>query len=171
MTNDNFEIMESIPYEDFIFGEKNKSLKLHLSPFFKNRFKILTVSQKATFYFFVILYMLGPIIIVPYFAHKFDNRYLLFGILISYISTLLTPRTAMHIFFITLFCIFFWIISGFDIHEYVTFFYFCALGGYFFYQMADGLEEEYAKQNIIKDYNLFYDLLLERKIFISRKKV
>src|SRR5271156_918699 len=72
-----------------------------------------------------------PIIIVSLLAYKFGNWWLLIGIGVSFCgSFMVLPKGHAIIGFATLFCIGFWIKSGFNIHQYVTFYYFCLLFGF-----------------------------------------
>lgn len=100
--------------------------------------------MRIMFNLFAFLYMVAPLIVVPYWAYSNSNGYLLFGILFSWFASFTTfkPKLKKFIIIFTMLCIGFWLKSGFSIHQYITFFFFCSLGGYLFAQIA----EEYNQQ-------------------------
>src|SRR5436305_11809385 len=88
----------------------------------------------------------------------------------SYIATSSATRGSKIIFLFMLVCIGVWIRSGFSIHQYVTFFFFCALWGYILFQMAESAQNEYALQSLVENPDLFTRALSERKIMIVRRQ-
>ena len=101
--------------------------------------------MRAMFKLFAFLYMFAPLIAVPYWAYSNDNWYLLFGILFSYFGsyTSFSPRLKYFIFLFAILCIGVWIGTGFSVHQYITFFFFCSLWGYLIARIA----EEYDQQS------------------------
>ena len=90
----------------------------------------------------VLLYSIAPLIGVPYLAFRFGNWWLLFGIPISYLASM-GAQTKMSPFYVALlFCIGFWIKSGFSIHQYITFFFLCAAWGHVMWMLAEAYEQE-----------------------------
>lgn len=100
--------------------------------------------MRMMFNLFALLYMAGPLIFVPYWSYTNSNGYLLIGIFFSWFASFTTfkPKLKKFIFIFTILCIGYWLKSGFNIHQYITFFFFCSLSGYIFAQIA----EEYNKQ-------------------------
>lgn len=88
-----------------------------------------------------------PLIVIPLVAYKFDNWWLLFGILLALIGSFISIMKGGYTFvsLATLFCIGFWIKGGFNIHQYVTFYYFSFLFGFIFY----GTMAEFNKRKAI----------------------
>ena len=93
---------------------------------------------------FAFLYMAGPLVIIPFLAYLEGNYYLLFGIPFSYFAsyTVVSGKLKGFIYLFTLLCIGFWIASGFSIYQYITFFFFCSLGGYLLAAIADSYYSE-----------------------------
>lgn len=93
--------------------------------------------MKAMKNFFVFLYSISPLIVIPCLAYKEQNWYILFGILFCYLGVAIAAYKSSLLTLAILFCIGFWIKDGFNIHQYVTLFFFCMLGGFVFFKMAD----------------------------------
>lgn len=125
----------------------------------KEKEKILTTiiaDMKFMFNLFAFLYMAAPLIIVPYWAYLNDNCYLLFGILFSWFAsyTTFSPRLRGFIFLFTMLCLGFWLMIGFSIHQYITFFFFCSLGGYLFAQIAEQYDQDSKRGTLENDAEL-----------------
>ncbi len=84
--------------------------------------------QELGLLLFVILSNWAPLIIIPLLAYQYGNWYLLFGILFYYVVGAGGPLFT----YFTILCIPVWIMNGFSIHQYITFYFFCALCGLFF---------------------------------------
>lgn len=117
--------------------------------------------MKFMFNLFAMLYMVAPLIIVPYWAYSNDNWYLLFGILFSWFAsfTSVSRKLKSFIFLFTMLCIGSWLRSGFSIHQYITFFFFCSLGGYLFAQIAEEYDQESKRGTMENDseFQEFYE--------------
>lgn len=97
--------------------------------------------------FCVFVYFIAPLIVVPYIAYKQDNWYILFGIAFCYIGVYAGKAMPSVFYLILCLCIGFWFKAGFDIHQYITLFFFCMLGGFFFSTLADEYEKLVTKQD------------------------
>lgn len=86
-----------------------------------------------------------PLIVIPYLAYRFNNWWLLFGSLISFVGAIVTIAKWGYSFLAlaTLFAIGFWFKSGFDIHQYVTFYYFSLLAGFWSYKTLTEYNQRY----------------------------
>lgn len=95
--------------------------------------------MKLLFRFFTIMYIAAPAAVVPFFAYRIGNYYLLLGIAFSYFAsfTAISGRLKGFTPLFLLLCIGFWLSQGFSIYQYVTFFFFCSLGGYLLAGIAD----------------------------------
>lgn len=100
--------------------------------------------MRAMFKIFAFLYMFAPLIAIPSWAYSNDNWYLLFGILFSYFGSYssFSPRLKSFIFLFTILCIGVWIKTGFNIHHYITFFFFCSLWGYLIAKIAEAYDQQ-----------------------------
>gem|GEM_PF-2280798 len=112
--------------------------------------------MKVMFKIFVFLYMVVPLIVIPYWAYTNDNWYLLFGILFSYFAsyTSFSKRLRGFIFLFLMLCIGFWIKSGFSINQYLTFFFFCSLWGYIMTQIAEQYDQQSKRATLENDAEL-----------------
>ena len=107
--------------------------------------------MRTLFKICVLIYQLGPLIIVPFLAYYFDNWYLLFGILFSWAGSfaVFNGKSFMGLFLIVSAVT--WIRVGFDIHQYITFFFFCSLFGYTLTTMAESYDQETKKGTLEND--------------------
>ena len=86
---------------------------------------------------FTFLYGWAPLVIVPLLAYHYDSWWLLFGILFSYAGA----AGQLSVLFAVV-AIGFWIGNGFDIRQYLTFFFFCNLWGCLTYHCAEAYDSE-----------------------------
>jgi len=98
------------------------------------------------------------------------NWWLLIGIPVCYVATYSATRGLKIIFLFLCVCVGVWIRSGFSIHQYITFFFVCALWGYMLFQMAESAQNDYAMQSLIQTPDLFAQAVAEKKIMIVRKQ-
>jgi hypothetical protein len=111
--------------------------------------------MKALSLFFKLLYVLSALLVVPSLSYANGNAWYLFGILFSLIGTVCGIRSKYS--FITLFalyCVGFWLISGFDIHDYTTFYFFCSLAGFLTGALAEGFEQLARRGTVTNDRDL-----------------
>jgi hypothetical protein len=66
-------------------------------------------------------------------------------------------------------CIGAWFKLGFSLHQYLTFFFLCALWGYLFFKLAESTQNEYALQSLIERADIFDQAIAEQRIMIIRK--
>ncbi len=112
--------------------------------------------MRTMFKWFAFLYMFAPLIAVPYWAYSNDNWYLLFGIPFSYFGsyTSFSPRLRSFIFMFTILCIGVLIATGFSIHQYITFFFFCSLWGYLIAKIAEEYDQQSKKGTLNNDQEM-----------------
>ena len=91
-----------------------------------------------------VLYQIGPLLLIPLWAYHESNWWLLIGIGVSWVASFSAASRSKLFFLFACLCIGLWIHSGFSIYQYITFYFFCALWGYMFFQMAEVAEQEYA---------------------------
>jgi hypothetical protein len=76
------------------------------------------------------IYFISTIILVPLFSYLFDNYWLLFGIIFSYLGTIVkNNQIGKGFFLIIIVIIIYWIENGFDFSDQVTFYWFSFLFG------------------------------------------
>ena len=174
MTNSkgDVEIIHGMTHAEYIDNIKyDKTLRFEFSALFSNEQIFLKGSGKIIFSICVFAYMIAPLLLVPIFAYKYSNWYLLFGIAFCYLSTFLEMRKIIK--FIYAYCIFYlawyWYDYGFHLDDYGNFFGLCIFWGSSFYYIATIIEDEFAKGEIVKNEELFNKLSEDKIIFFGRK--
>lgn len=126
--------------------------------------------MKFMFNLFAFLYIVSPLIVIPYWAYLNDNWYLLLGILFSWFAsyTTFSPKFKGFIFLYTFLCIGIWVKISFSIHQYITFFFFCSLGGYLFAKIAEEYSQESKKGTLENDLE-FMDFYEKNPEYLQKK--
>ena len=161
------ETNSDITHADFVAGVRNGTLGLRFIAGEPNQ--ILRGVRKALFNTFGLLYLAAPPIIISWWAYHERNWWLLIGIIVSYLGTLSAARKSKAIFLFICLCLGVWFKLGFSIHQYITFYFFCSLWGYFFFELAEESQRTYALQTLVKDSELFYRAIAHNRIMIVRK--
>ena len=159
---------EGVTHDDFVAGVQKGTLGFKCMR--GEPSSLVTGTRKTIFNLLVLLYMVVPFFLVPGWAFYQHDWWLLIGIPVSYVATYSATRGSKIIFLFMLVCLGVWIRGGFSIHQYVTFFFFCALWGYILFQMAESAQNEYALQSLVENPDLFTRALSERKIMIVRRQ-
>jgi len=131
--------------------------------------QFLRGTRKAIFNIFVVFYTIAPLILIPIWAYHERNAWLLVGIPVSYIASYSAAAHSKLIFLFLMLCIGVWLKAGFSFHQYITFFFFCSLWGYLFFQLAESMQNEYALQSLIERADIFDQAVTEHRIMIVRK--
>ncbi len=86
--------------------------------------------MKSRLVSFFLLYILIPLIVIPFLSLKTGNWYGLFGILFYYAGLLIVQFNQWLFFPIPLFfCCWYWYTYGFGVRDYVTLFFICFVTG------------------------------------------
>ena len=131
--------------------------------------QFLRGARKAIFNTFVVLYTIAPLILISLWAYHEWNAWLLLGIPISYVASYSAAAGSKLVFLFLALCIGVWFKLGFSFHQYITFFFFCALWGYLFFELAESTQNEYALQTLIERADIFDQAIAEQRIMIVRK--
>jgi hypothetical protein len=102
-------------------------------------------AMQIMFVIFAFCHMFVPLIAIPYLAYYLGSWFLLFGILFSFVGSICAARELPIIYLFTCLCIGFWLRYGFDIHQYITFYFFCSLWGHLTCLIAGEYENEMKK--------------------------
>ncbi len=129
---------------------------------------------RLAFHLCVMLYAIGPLVVMPIVAWQNHNPWLLFGIVASYVGSFGTaiignerPRySAAGI--LAFVCLCTWIFLGG--YNYFTVFVTCALCGSVLFLIADSAEAHYALRSIVVDAEYFQRLLDQSAIMIVRRE-
>jgi len=131
--------------------------------------QFITGAYKAIFNIFVLLYTLVPLILIPIWAYHERNAWLLIGIPVSYIASYSAAAHSKLIFLFFVLCIGVWLKAGFSFHQFITFFFSCALFGYLCFAWAESTQNDYALQSLIEHPDTFNRAIAEHRIMIVRK--
>jgi hypothetical protein len=136
------EANEEITHAEFAAGAQNG--KIGFKCMVGEPQQLITGARKAIFNFFVLLYTVAPLILVPIWAYHERNAWLLIGILVSYIASYSAAAHSKLIFLFFVLCIGVWLKAGFNFHQYITVFFFCSLWGYMCFQWSESTQNDYA---------------------------
>ena len=104
-----------------------------------------TMRRISNYFYSMMLFV--PLIAIPIFSYKFNNWWLLIGVLISFAGAILAHRKKLHfIFYVsTVAIIGYWFGGHFRFSEAITFYYFCLLFGFLCAAIGEGYRDEERK--------------------------
>ncbi len=156
-----FDLAKSTPHDLFVDGVKNKVLNFEILA--DNKYKLLNKSHKIAFSIYVAMYMFVPIILISILSYVRGNWYILIGIGVCYLGSILGARAPKVPILLTLAGLGWWAASGFHMKSYPMFFLVCMWWGSMWYLIANGAETEYLNQDILTNPGL-YNALVERDL-------
>ncbi|MEY2520074.1 MAG: hypothetical protein QOF24_1833 [Verrucomicrobiota bacterium] len=162
------EANEGITHAQFVAGAQSGTIGFKCMIGEPRQF--LAGAHKAIFSIFVLLYTISPLILVPIWAYHERNAWLLLGIPVSYIASYSAAAHSKLIFLLQVLCIGVWLKAGFSFHQYITFFFFCSLWGYLFFQVAESTQTQHALQALIQHPDVFDRAITQHRIMIVRKE-
>ena len=127
-------------------------------------------ARKAIFNLFVLLYTIVPLVFIPLWAYHERNPWLLIGVPVSYLASFSAASHSKLIFLFLMLYVGVWLKTGFSFHQYITFFFFSALWGYFFFELAESTQTQYALYTLIERPDIFDRAVAEHRIMIVRKE-
>lgn len=115
-------------------------------------------------------YLVAPVLVIPVWAYHERNWWLLLGIVVaSLIAPQLAQRKGSSIGGLLLIAsLIFFFTKG--LHNYFTFFPLCAFWSYFFFQLAEAVRFESAKQTLIDSPECFRREVAANGLYIWRKR-
>jgi hypothetical protein len=118
--------------------------------------------MKSKLVVFFLLYILVPVIIIPYLCIKTDNWYGLFGILLYYAGLIISKFKQWIFIPIPLFfCMWYWYTYGFGVRDYVTIYLVCLLSGVFLNELKRSYDRFVNKILPEQLHNMDYDSKVE----------
>jgi len=118
--------------------------------------------MKSKLFVFFLLYILVPVIIIPYLCIKTGNWYGLFGVLLYYAGLIISKYRQWIFLPIPLFfCFWYWYTYGFGLRDYVTIYLVCLLSGVFFNELKRTYDRFVNKILPEQLHNMDYDLKVE----------
>jgi hypothetical protein len=161
-------VTETITHEEFVRGLQDGTVSFAT----KSGEPVRLASRAGRIFFKVcfLFYFVAPVFVIPVWAYHERNWWLLLGIVVaSLIAPQLAQRKGSSIggFFLLASLIFFFT-KG--VHNYFTFFSLCTLWSYFFFQLAEGVQIESAKQTLIHSPERFQQEIAANGLYIWRKR-
>ncbi len=118
--------------------------------------------MKSKLVVFFLLYILVPVIIIPYLCIKTGNWYGLFGILLYYAGLIISKFKQWIFIPIPLFfCMWYWYTYGFGVRDYVTIYLVCLLSGVFLSELNRSYNRFVTKILPEQLHNMDYDSKVE----------
>ncbi len=149
-------------HADFSAGMRNETIACFLG----EPYQLLKGARLVVFTFLAMLYMTGPLVIIPLWAYHVGDWWLLFGIVFSYIGSRSAGKYSNGIFLFGCYCIGFWIHNGVHIHHYTTFYFLCAALAYMTWHLADTIRTGCARQSLIDSSEVFYAAVSQNRLMI-----
>lgn len=107
------------------------------------KFKRISVIHFSTF-------LISTIVLIPLFAFLFDNYWLLFGFIFSFVAPIFKAENLKKVFvFLTVAVIIYWFSVGFHFSDKITFYWFSFMFGYINQSFIEGFDN--LSQKIIRD--------------------
>ena len=149
---DNIEIKYGMTHEEFIENIKyDKTLYFELSPSFSTHELLAKGFGKIIVIIGTLAYFIVPLVLIPLVAYHFTNWYLLFGIALSYLSTMIEGRKIIK--WIYAYCLiyfsWYWYDFGFHLNEYANLFGLCVFWGSLSYYIISDIEKGCVKKEIL----------------------
>ena len=118
--------------------------------------------MKFKLFVFFLLYILVPVIIIPYLCVKTGNWYGLFGILLYYAGLIISKFKQWIFIPIPLFfCMWYWYTYGFGVRDFVTIYLVCLLSGVFLSELNSSYNRFVNKILPEQLHNMDYDSKVE----------
>jgi hypothetical protein len=160
-------ITDNITHSEFVDGMKKKRLA-YTSVGEPNQF--LAFPEKLLFEILCLSYTVFPIILISIWAYLNRSWWSLIGIPISYLGAFSGASKSKLIYFFLCICIWNWLTHGFDIHQFCTFYFFCALWGYALFNVAEGFQRNAATAALLRNSDLFSDAIANKRIMVFLKR-
>ena len=157
---------KSITHADFVAGVQNHTMGFKCM--FGEPSQFIRGARRTIFNFMVVLYLIAPLLLIPFLAYHEHNWWLLIGIVVA---SVIAPQIAQIAKsfggLLLLICAVLWFTLGF--HHTLTLLTVCALWGFMFFQIAESCQNEYAMQRLIEHPEIFEDAIARNRIMIIRK--
>jgi hypothetical protein len=155
----------SIDHKEFVDGLKSNKL---FYTFVGEPASILIKRQRATFNVLVVMYIVAPLVLVPFFCYHFNNWWLLFGIPFSYVGSV-SGAWKIHIpAYLMLYFIGEAIAGHWHFKDYDDFFYICLLWGYLWFRYANEYQRIQAHASLLNHDQVYYDAVKSKKLIVLK---
>ena len=160
-------ITDTVTHSEFVAGTQNQTVTFAVLG--GEPIRLASGGAKAFFTVLVQLYLVAPMLVVPFWAYHERNWWLLFGIVASLIASQLAQLKGNSIGGVFLLANLIFLFTR-GLHSYYTFFSFCALWSYMFFQIADAVQTVCARQALLDRPELFSREVAEKGILIWRRR-
>ena len=160
---------QGITHAEFVVGVQSR--KMGISCIVGSPSQFIRGTYRTVFNILAMSYMVAPATFIPIWAWHEQNWWLLIGIVVSFIGTIIAAQLAEGAYSLAAILLIFLGISWFrcGVHNYYTFFPLCALCGLIFFMMADEAEKEFALQSLVKNPDVFEDAIARDAIMMVCK--
>jgi hypothetical protein len=162
------DVTGTITHEEFVLGLKDKSVGF--APKGGQPIRLVSGVGRVFFVVCVIFYLGRPILVIPLWAHHEHNWWLLLGIVVACVIAPQLAQRKENLIGGVLFLGSLVFLSAKGFHNAFTFLFLCALWSYFFFQLAQAVQIEYARNALIASPELFRREIAENGLYIWRKR-
>jgi hypothetical protein len=134
----------ALSHDEFVRGLAEG---MHDVKFVLSSHNLLEGARKRVF----VLYIVAPLVVIPVYAYTCGNWWLLFGIVAAGIGAMSPSFVGMFLCI----CIGVWLRAGAHIHQYVTFFFLCALCECLLFRFCDARADADARKTLIENAPLY----------------
>jgi hypothetical protein len=162
---------EDITHSTFVSGVRNGTLGFETMS--GEPYQFVRGIRRLAFLSLVMLYVIGPALLVSLWSYREGNWWLLFGIPLSWAASGSVPLCLAHRTGYAA-CAFLLIGSAVacatkGFHNYWSFHFTCALWGYSLFLMAETVQREYAMQSLLGSEELFEAAIAQGRIMVVRR--
>jgi len=162
------DVTETITHEEFVVGLQDQTVGFATKG--GEPIRLVSGAGRVFFTVCVLFYLLAPVLVIPVWAYHERNWWLLPGVVVA---CLIAPQLAQRkgnligglLFLASLTFLF---TKG--LHNYFTFLSLCALWSYFFFQLAQAVQIECAKNSLIDSPERFRREIAANGLYIWRKR-
>jgi len=163
---------DMVTHEQFVAGCRDGTMKA--TPYKGNAyFLIQGERRKKIFSFLVLLYLCGPLILIPFWSWQQGNSKLFYGIIISWISTFVTKKLVKQKWqnsfctWLLVFTLLAWVMLGNQ--SYYTVFLTLSFFGCFSYILCEGVMYIFIQKSLLENASFFKQAVTEQRIWIVKK--
>jgi hypothetical protein len=162
------DVTDSITHAEFVAGMRNQTVNFAITG--GDPMRLVSGAGRAFFTVFFLLYLIAPILVIPFWAYQERNWWLLLGIIVA---SLIAPQLAQlkrsyigGLFFLA--SLIFLFTKG--LHSYYTFFSLCAFSSYLFFRLAEAVQASSARQTLIDSPECFRRETAAKGIYVWRRR-
>jgi len=164
MTSDTSANLQNMTHADFADGMRHGALTCWVA----EPYQLQGGLRKLLFNLFTLLYIAGPLIVIPIWSYHAGNWFFLIGIVFSYVASQSAAQADLIVSIFACYWIGFLVHSGFNFYHYTTFYFFCASYGYLTWQLADTVRMSCARRSLVDNEAIYDNALIDDRLRIIR---